>query len=278
MKNIVDAAIKVLLFFGVCAVATWGAFLYLASHGYWPGEPNFQVHRPAPAGEEVTAAPATLPVEHELLVSTLKPVEPPEAVGAPSAPAVEPATAPAKAPRFLLVALQAESGAEEGVHVAMETIGYTESCAGAPTPGRRTQRSWHAGFSGSEALTATWCIPVQEGTALFKRTFEDAWAADSLYPDVNYEVEYLVMKEADGSSHALKLVALAVCDDLGCGRVVSVELGPDDHKMEQLLPIDDGEYVAGTVLARATVALGDSEAGKSVSAAPAGFQPVTPTM
>lgn len=278
MKSIVDFALKVILFFGVCAVVTWGTFLYLASHGYWPGKPNFQVHHTAPASEEVTATPAALPVEHELLLSTLVPVESPEVAGTPGAPAVEPAPAPAKAPRFLLVALQAHSDAEEGVAVAMEALGYAESCAGAPAPGRRTQRSWHPGFSGGEALTANWCIPVQEGTTLFKRTFEDAWAADSLYPDVNYEVEYLVMKDPDGTSRALKLVSLAVCDDLGCGRVASVELGPDDRKLEQLLPIDDGEYVAGAVSARATVALGDSEAGQSLSTAPAGFQPVNPTL
>ncbi len=145
---------------------------------------------------------------------------------------------------YLLVSAKGTVTEEDGTLASIQIDGVSPTCDGKATSLSSVSRTWADGPVSSRVLSAKWCVAMRPGTSPGFKELNGVWRrADNVELDSDFAISYLSVTSPTGLSQALKLTALAYCDeDKGCGSVVQLELGDDDAQVTTILQTGAGEY------------------------------------
>lgn len=155
-----------------------------------------------------------------------------------------PVTAPQE---FLLADVSAKVDDESGAVTSIRIL-RSATCEGRADVPRRKAQNWSPGTEGGANVAAKWCIPVEPGSSAGYRDLNGDWQAKEESLSTDYAASYLRYIRPDGSFGAVKVAAVASCDDeTGCGYVATISLDSDDLQITEWLTLGNSEMIKATL-------------------------------
>lgn len=149
---------------------------------------------------------------------------------------------------FMYLEASSTVSALEGAVTTLEVVGIGKECLGLPATAQTASRAWSGDGTGKTAVAVKWCVPVQPGSTYAFRDISEDWVSSGLPLAADYSASYLRYTAADGTQSAIKVTALAACDDeKGCGYLAGIQASRDDSRIEEWLNQGDAEMVTVSI-------------------------------